>query len=201
MGGSGNSSRSAARRNQGSLPTVPEVGGPGYSQANCVGLDTTARNRRSGTSAKVGLISPCCTVGKNCASDRTTLGGATTQRDRELVGYHSNTGNNAGGSPSSISIHRVEDHEGWIRNHWVRIKRADGGDGTTCPIGMYRGHAPTVNRGEQRGDDGLQIIDVESDEQGDFQLAGGNLLPIDLFTVMKVTPASSPCLPLENTSP
>jgi hypothetical protein len=51
--------------------------------------------------------------------------------------------------PSSISIHRVEDHEGWIRHHWVRIKRADGGDGTTCPIGMYRGHAPTVTVGNR----------------------------------------------------
>jgi hypothetical protein len=63
------------------------------------------------------------------------------------------------------------------------------------------GKCTNGDRGEQRGDDGLQIIDVESDEQGDFLLAGGNLLPIDLFTVMKVTPASSPCLPLENTSP
>ena len=63
-----------------------------------------------------------------------------------------------------------------MHNHLVRIKRADGGDGTTCPIGMCQRHAPAVNRGEQRDDDGLQIIAVESEEQGDFPLSGGQPL-------------------------
>jgi hypothetical protein len=46
---------------------------------------------------------------------------------------------------------------------------------------------------EQRDDDGLRIIVVESGEQGDLPLTLVDLLPTNLFTTVKVTPASSPC--------